>query len=1495
MKRLGTIWLVAGVLSLGTFAPACGGDTESGSDAVSSTDVATDQSGGGDDAPVGTDVGEADSGGADVGTTDATTTDTGTTDTGTTDTGTTDTGTTDTGTTDTGTTDTGTTDVDTGCKGDGDCDPGSHCNTDTGVCVPDECEPGKTFCKDGNVWSCSGGGKMESQIEDCQGNGCTDGACDEPQPVCEAGTTYCKDGDVWECNAGGTEESMVADCQGYGCDAAACLKGPAFVEIASIGTDLVAQAQVIPLFATVYDENGQEIADYPVVWTSSKESLLSVDEDGVITGLAIGGGDKTTPDGSLFVTASAGGVEATLTLQVAQLKQGSGLQFKELELTDDPNSDGRAHYDGVYNTKTDPPISACNPYTGKNECSWKIADGRLFIGESMQVNALGDGKWDTFGSGLLEYPAIKDADGIAVAPPAPRPLYIEWSSSNEAVAKVAGGFVNAVAIGMTTISAKIGTQTWTLDLVVYNQYGYDPTNDFLQGVDPEDGHLMLFSSSAGMAMVGTHDVVRYVDLADYRNLDFRPSQYGPQGVRLVENLNGVNEKYPGFGCGMVKGAGDVVWLFNGWTAVPFDTAQAKQVGNYHKVMWRVDGAATGANDVCSGTFVELGGRQYLIGFDTKPYDYAVFVADVTDIDAANVEAVGVADPLFQQVPIVEFYNPALYDDGVDLWLLFMEQTPKNSPSSPNKLRFAKLSMAGNDLVVAPEEAMTIETAPTPNPPDNIGEAPALTVADVGGAPLVFVGNKDTVTVIDPATWQIVDFSGSGSDDPLIRDLDTRRFGSNIKSFAVSPDGETLYALPEQSYPVSPYFNTKVEWTNQNGSTQSTNMTVHRVALIDLADGALPRLMVDPATDPAECFLVDGCTAEQYQYGYDLNLIYLKRWMLDTGFAPSTGAIVPPQAMNIRQFAVSEKSVYIIGRDNSDGAGTALGNMSDVAIIDLASGHMPVFRGWRGNPAGLVGLSDPFGFRLGEDDAVLGDVRVKNAGVMYIPGAPPAENAGDGVPHPDDVMLPDNGAYANAPQPVTETGRVVLLSSSHAAAKDGTHDAIRELDLSQPEWPETDFDGAKDGAQGAAMTYVVKGTTIPWSGGCGMTKGPGSWAILFNGDSAIVFDTDTMTQGANGHQVTFDPDPANPTARVCTGAVVESGGKVYLYGINVDLKPLPKMFLADITDLANGNVTATDIDSPFFDEMPGADPYTVRYVAALAHEGELWFLEKNDPYNSMRNTVHRATVGAAGALELDLTRESDIVAGWTTSGDPNMLLADVGGKAHLFVGNQRSISIYDVSNAAAPVRYNYNTDGDGVQDDLDTAWYGRGIQAFALSPDGKRLYALPWEKSAALPRAYFEIPLLGGGYRTQWADRYRVAAIDLTAPGQPAIDQTLNNGNGIDVNYYWFKAWIAKTGTTALPATFPYFRRQFAASADSLFLIGFDNDDGAGSALANVGDMATYDLATGKGHLWRGYEYEGINNASGLWGYDLGVDPATGKDDVNLNGARAKNAGVMFLP
>lgn len=1357
--------------------------------------------------------------------------------------------------------------TDAGCDGDGACAADHHC--DAGACVPDVCEQGAAFCS--------------------------------------------ADGDAFDCDARGATSTLAEACGSNPCEAGACVQVVAAIVVQPLGADVIAQGQNVSFLAVAYDADGAEVPDAVISWESSKTSWLEIDAaTGVATGVAKGGGDTLSPDGSLTVTASAGDVSDSVDVQVVRLDTGNGIDVVATELGDEsnPNPDGRAHYDGLYPVDIDPPVNTCSPYDAGTTCEWHRGDARLFVGRALQLTLRFKGDAGNFKSGWLELPM----DAATNTPAIPRRVLANWSSSDPSVATVVEGYVTALTPGVTSLSAVVGTQTARIDLVVYDRRGYYPDQGFAPGVTPETGHLLAFSSTAGTHTQGTHDTVRYVDLQTYENLDFRPSKYGPQGVRLVETLNDVPERHPGFGCGMARGADDDVWLFNGWNSVLFDAATASQVGGLNKVAWRPDGVfgPMAAQQVCRGVHVELDGHAFLIGFDDKPYTYAAFWSDVGGLEAGHAEAFGIEGEPFTATSSspAALWGPVVFEQGGKTWLVFVKQTPLGADKVdiPNELWFAELTVDGDGaLVVTPDPTKTLQTAPTPKLDHNIGNAPALAVVDVAGQPFILVGNADTVTVVDGTTLQIVSYGGAG--DVLERDLDTRRFGQNVKVFAPSPDGSVIYFAPETPQPeATDYFNVTVDFTNWQGTTTSTEMTVHRVGVIDLSDtdgSGLPRLMVDDG-DPSECFRDTECLPEEVQYGYDLNLVYLKKWMLDSGLSNSTGAIAPPQAMNVRQLVAGDNALFVIGRDYFDGAGTALGNMSDIAVIDLVSGRMPVFRGWRSIPNQLKGLSDPFGFRLGEDDAVLGAARVKNAGLMWRSGAPPEQNAGDGAPHPDDKEPAKTDNYANAPDVAAETGRLLLLSSSHQAQVDGTMDVIRELHLDGTDWPETDFDPAVDGAQGKTLMYTD--TSTYWDAGCGVIAGPGDWVFLLNGESALLFNTITMAQGA---RIDFSAG-----AKVCTGVWKDMGGTTWFYGVNMDLKPGDEvLFSAAVPDLASGVVAGSAVVAPvdasgltFFEPYPDApDPYDVRYVGAAIHEDELLFLEPNDPWNGFRNTVHRATIGADGALSFDVRPDPanygyvpggarDVVGYYTSSGDPSLFVAPFGsGTPALFIGNEGSISVYDLSDPTAPTRLNYNTDGDPLQDDLDTAWFGRGIQGFALSPDGNTLYALPYQKSALLPKAQFQFPLAAGGWRNQDADRYRMVVIDLHAGDKPDLDWSFNNGNGVDLNYYWFKRWIAATGDSALPATFPFFRRQFAASSKSLFLLGNDHPDGMGSALANIGDLATYDLEAARGHLWRGYEYQGLSNASGLWGYDLGVDPASGLDDENLQGARAKNAGVIVVP
>jgi hypothetical protein len=486
------------------------------------------------------------------------------------------------------------------------------------------CRAGEKRCAGDDLEVCGANGQF-GLAETCL-HGCTNGVC-LPAPVCEAGELRCAGADVQRCKADESGFERVETCA-YGCRDAACHTPPSTIEILPRGLEIVALGQTVPFSARVLDEEGHEIPSLPVTWSVSNGALASVTSTGAynadVKALAIGGGDASATNGTLKLEARIGDVRVSRPLQVVQLTQGTGFVFVPVELSNAPASVGSDHYDGVFQVPVSPAVSQCNPYNGSQPagCTWKNAEARLFVGHTMEVRAKGAGKWGEFGIGVLEHPEVVDGRGLVVGPREPRRLYVEWSSANTAIAEVRDGFVTAKATGRTTISAKVGPQTWTFDIVAYDRFGYDPVVDFAPGISPEDGHLVLFSSSSGMAIDGTLDTVRYVDLDSYENLDFRPSQYGPQGVRLVENINGVRERHTGFGCGYVRGSGDIIWLLNGWTAVPFDVRQAKQVGNLNTVEFRTPNAAGGANAVCSGAYIELGGRAYLIGFDSRPYGYS---------------------------------------------------------------------------------------------------------------------------------------------------------------------------------------------------------------------------------------------------------------------------------------------------------------------------------------------------------------------------------------------------------------------------------------------------------------------------------------------------------------------------------------------------------------------------------------------------------------------------------------------------------------------------------------------------------------------------------------------------------------------------------------------------------------------------------------------------------------------------------------------------------
>jgi hypothetical protein len=1257
-----------------------------------------------------------------------------------------------------------------------------------------------------------------------------------------------------------------------------------------LGTDLVAIGHSLQLSAKVIDETGAVVSNPTLTWTSSDPNVLSVDDTGKMIGVTYGGGDAVAPDQTIYVTASYQGMTSEkLYVQVVIPDTGTGVEFVPVEMSDDtglgkpgyePTAAGRAHYDGLYTVDLAAgEVSACglyvnNKWTGKT-CTFNRADGRVYQKRKLQVLLKVFGTYGQFKKAHFEYPSVLDPSGATLMPPQPRQPYAEWSSSNAQVATIKNGVVEALGPGETEIKVTVGPQTFSIKLVVYGNFGYVPWENFKPGAVAEAGYLFLLSSSNGPAHLGTLDTIRTIDLNTFTNMDYRPSKYGPQGRRLIDRSDsGDPEAFGGGGCGLVWRDTDHVWVLSWDRALLFNVKTMQQAAGTNKVDWRdpADGTSDLPQRMCRAVSWTdpTTKKAFLIGFDQgdpaqpKP-KYSVRVADVTNLQTANVIAKRLNVSPYNTSNT--YYWPALRKAGTGNTVYYLAVTAGKA-----RLQSATIEISGGSATLA-------ATSTDIDAGDHDGDktsSPSLLLAPFKAVDHAFIGSQKDVTAFNLDTQA-----------PAAK-LDIRWYGEKIRLMRLSPDGKTIYCVPSWQYPgldENKVYRGKtvIEYKSSSGATKTTELTNHRIGLINI-DSALakPTLREDPATDPKQCFKISGsCTgwSDGMRFGIDLTHTQLKQWMLSSGLSDS--ALPPILGINVRDIAVGEKNLYLIGNDHPDGVGTALANLGDVAVFRLADGAGIVFRGWRSEPDALKGLSDPFGFRLGENDAVLGDYRAKNGAALFIAGSLPPEDKGDGPAEQPDNPRPETTNYANAPDPALEPGEVVLLSSSHQTYADGTLDVIRSVDTSI--YAENDFDSSQAGPQGNALKFS-SGT--PLKGGCGFAAGPSGSVFVFNGLRAIQYDTVNHKVLNNGYSVIFGTDKE----LVCTGTYASVGGKTFLYGLDQTNKPAHPMYVADLSALGTGDVTAQALSDPFMNEMPNVD-YAVRYVNALVRNDELYFIERNDPYADFRNVVHRAKIGADGSLTFDASRSSSIIGEYTGSGDPAFVIASFSGKDQLFIGNENSITVYDLS-GTSPVRVNYNTDGDGLQDDLDTWRFGRGIQAFRLNPAKTKLFGLPWQKSEKLPKDQYKVPLLGGGTRDQDADRYRMVVIDLTgsASGRPEFDKATNGGNGIDLVYFYLKQHILTyEWSTALPPIFPYFRRDFAVSERSVFLIGNDAPDGAGSALANMTDLAIYDIKTGVGSILRNWTYQGINHASDPFGFKLG------EGDVVLGTARAKNGAVLFVP
>ena len=228
---------------------------------------------------------------------------------------------------------------------------------------------------------------------------------------------------------------------------------------------------------------------------------------------------------------------------------------------------------------------------------------------------------------------------------------------------------------------------------------------------------------------------------------------------------------------------------------------------------------------------------------------------------------------------------------------------------------------------------------------------------------------------------------------------------------------------------------------------------------------------------------------------------------------------------------------------------------------------------------------------------------------------------------------------------------------------------------------------------------------------------------------------------------------------------------------------------------------------------------------------------------------------------------------------------------LFVGTDDSIMVFD-------------TDGN-KKGEIDTSNYGRLIASFALSVDGKTLYAIPNCKSADVKGK------LNKGISSEQTDvdRYAIVALDLASTSDvPELTLTDTNfddndtpDGGIDLAYTYLKKHILRWvggGTGVLPPIV-YIAPEIVAGKNSIFLRGSGVQgssagglsDVSASGLGQVGDIGVFDITSKyEGIIFRHY-IPWLNGPSGKWGLDLDPDHKyKKKDDEDLS-----TGAILYLP
>lgn len=498
------------------------------------------------------------------------------------------------------------------------------------------------------------------------------------------------------------------------------------------------------------------------------------------------------------------------------------------------------------------------------------------------------------------------------------------------------------------------------------------------------------NAEPGTMAIAVAEGLRLVDTGTHELLEITPGS----GFYTFEMVDAGGTPFGGTVCGMVDGPDDTVFLLvndrsvGAGYAVQFDIGDRAQMHGGNRVLFGDAGTP------CRGRFHD--GALYVTNASASRLNRSeasaqenLWVADVGGLGAGDVNATVLDrtdDPILQQGV------DDIAADGDTLYLTINGDNTSGGLPSECQTSYCVFRASigaggvpsldgggGYDYWVGPEIGASY--------PTSMGDVRCLEEASPwaaievapfhDGRTLLFLGACLEVAVFDTATGNLIDLGAA----PGTQGLDGTLHGFAFNSFALSPDGSTLWAVPQLKSPVHFYF-------EQGLSEDRATFNRYMALPIDLSAGAEPGLDPDYATGDIDGY--EGMTnTGPYETpaddpGLDLNLGGYTRYRVE--LMPSTTGFQPAALPFAPNLEVTGQTLWLRGSGNAAAAASGLGKSGNVALYDLAERRMilfpfddtPFYRFWHGGAEGEN--------TMGIDITPEGDDTLATFGLRWIAGS-----------------------------------------------------------------------------------------------------------------------------------------------------------------------------------------------------------------------------------------------------------------------------------------------------------------------------------------------------------------------------------------------------------------------------------------------------------------------------------------------------------------------------